>query len=508
MILFSALYLFLFATICSIIFIPVSMWLSNKFHVLDYPIGNKTHRKPMPLLGGFTIISALLATVGINLGLKYLSDIYPIIYNYIPWIKNHVFDINPDGLMQLLIIMCGGIIIFIVGLLDDSIFFGIKGRLFSEFIVAGFVVYLGIKPDLYGIPNFISWPVTILWIVGLTNSFNLIDGMDGISGGVAFISAMLMAAFCFMTDQIMVAFLLITLCGSIIGFLKANWHPAKIYMGSCGSLFLGYMLATIPLSVAFMQEGSNMSAVFMPVLILSVPIYDTTSVMFIRLWNRRSPFAPDHNHIFHRIHRLGLSTKQVVLIIYLLTFAVGLSSMLLMYASMWEALLIVVHVIAMYGVFVILEMTGIRFTQRQQLVCYKGKYFFKSEDKNNDGKNIQKFDCFIRMLTDNGAELEISSTALNQFACAFADKEIVVLEIHSEEEKSVPVNIKSEIKSIWQSSDRKGFAGLNFIFGSEWEMRITKSYIASLLYPDRNTAHLEKQHKEELSSVRMEKNGS
>ncbi|MHC4873367.1 MAG: glycosyltransferase family 4 protein, partial [Planctomycetota bacterium] len=473
MIYFFAAYFFIIAALLSLILIPFAGWCSRKFSILDFPIGRKKHKTPMPLLGGVAVIGAFLLTVAGNLGAKFIYYRVGFLQDAVPEVSKILssFYISQEGLIQLTVIAAGGILVFIVGLLDDAIFFGIRGRLLSEFAIAILVVYFGIKPALYGVPE----PITVLWIVGLTNSFNLIDGMDGMAGGVAFICSVMMTVFCFMTDQIMVGFLLITLCGAIIGFLKSNWHPAKIYLGSCGSLFLGYMLATIPLSVAFMQEGTSRSAIFMPVVILSVPLYDTISVMLIRVWNKRSPFAPDHNHIFHRIQKLGLSVTQVVLLIYLLTFAVGISAMHLAYATLWDAVLILTHLIAMYGVFIILELTGVRFIQRQQLVRYNAVFSFAGEENEEPHKGI------IRMLTADGAEVEVTAEYLGKLAYAFSKKDNIQVSIISEEDEFEAIKIESEIKSIWQTADHKGFCGINFIFKNDSEMRQIKSQIAAII---------------------------
>ncbi len=499
MIYISAIYFFIFALGLSLALMPIVNWLSYHFNVLDFPIGKKKQKKPMPLLGGVAVAVAFAATVIIHLIIKYTIDGSSFLQNTLSFILPYInHTISNSGLFQLLIIMSGGAIIFTIGILDDAIFFNIKKRLISEFVVATIVVALGIKPSLGEIPDFITWPITIIWIVGLTNSFNLIDGMDGMAAGIAFISAMLMAVFCFATDQIMIGFLLVTLCGATLGFLKSNWNPAKIYMGSCGALFLGYMLATIPLTVAFMQIGSFNSAIFMPLVILSVPIYDTISVVFIRLWNKRSPFAPDHNHIFHRIQKLGLTIKQVVLVIYLLCFAVGLSAMFLLYAPTWQASLIIIHIIAMYGVFVVLELTGARLTKRQELVLYEAKYRYADDDKNH-----KKYKALIRMLTADGAELEVSYESLKYLAIAFAEKREIIVDIIPDENEFSPLSIKANVKSIWRSSEHKGFAGVNFIFTDDVEMRKIKSLIVAIIYPDRKTTNIEEEHKKKIASGRF-----
>ncbi|MHC4885760.1 MAG: MraY family glycosyltransferase, partial [Planctomycetota bacterium] len=348
-------YLFFLALLVSLLFTPLSSWLSFRFNVLDRPIGNKRHLRPMPLLGGVGMFATCVVVIGAHLLALPLLHQIPALEAFFKSTALNVIHIAPEGLKQLGIIAAGGALIFLVGLLDDSTYFDIRWRLLSEFLVAGLVTYLGIRPELDGVPALLSWPITIVWIVGVTNAFNLLDGMDGMVAGITVIAAGLMAIFCFMTQQIMIAFLLLILCGAVAGFLKSNWNPASIYMGSCGSLFLGYMMATVPLVVAFMQEQSTLAAVAIPLLVLSVPIYDTISVISIRIRNKRSPFAPDHNHIFHRLSRLGLSVKKVVSIIYLLGFAVGLSAMLLFEAREWEVALICIHILAMYGVFIIIE---------------------------------------------------------------------------------------------------------------------------------------------------------
>jgi len=477
------LYLLAISLVVSLLLVPVARWLSHRFGVLDHPVGKKQQKRPMPLLGGLAIFLTVCLVVGVHLAVRPLILAAPRLMDLLPHPVPYMLDIYPDSLARLGVILGGAALVFLVGLIDDAAYFGIKGRLTCELIIAIGVTSFGIRPELLGVPPVITWSIAVLWIVGVTNAFNLLDGMDGMAAGVAIISGGLMAAFCFLTGQVMVGMLLVILCGASAGFLRHNWNPATIYMGSCGSLFLGYMLATVPLVVAFMQTGSGLAAVAMPILILSVPLYDTFSVMFIRVYNGRSPVSPDHNHLFHRLRRLGLSVKQVVVIVYFLAFAVGLSAMQLIEAKGWEAALIVLHILAMYAVFVVIEMTGVRLRDRDQVVCYRARYFFPERT----GEERPPRDAHVRMLTGDSAEIEVPARDLPAFCDALGRQERMGLEIRPAEDLLEPVTAVCAVSSVLRLGPQRGFVGLVFQFRDAWEMRHVKATIAALLYPDRAT---------------------
>lgn len=485
---FVSVYFLAVALAASLLLVPLVRRLSFRLGVLDHPIGKKQHRVPMPLLGGSAIFWAVYLVVGLHLLLYLWLDNGSSWPAWLPAWTLPFRHIDPAGLTQLGIILGGGLAIHLVGLADDAFFFDIKWRLLSETAVAVVVTALGIRPELQGLPALLVWCIAVFWIVGVTNAFNLLDGLDGLAGGIGVICALLLAIFCFRTDQHMVGLLFLILGGATLGFLRHNWNPATIYMGSGGSLFLGYMFATVPLVVAFMQVGSGFGAVVMPVLILSVPLYDTLSVMTIRLWHHRSPFSPDHNHLFHRLRRLGFTVKQVVVMLYLLCFAVGLSAMLLLTARPWETVIIIIHVSVLYAVFTVIELTGVRLHDRQAPVSLQGEVIFPE----TRSAGPDRFDAVVRLLTQDRVELEVPEAALAAFADTMEAEALCRLIIQPGGAGQEAVSAVGQAQSLWRTDGKKGFAGLALRFKDEWEQQRVQGQIHNLLYPDRATTQAEK----------------
>jgi len=217
------------------------------------------------------------------------------------------------------------------------------------------LVLYGIRISVF-IPNiYISSIITILWVVGITNSFNLLDNMDGLSAGVASISSF-MFFFVYgsqgLTD---LNFLMVILIGSLIGFLRYNFYPARIIMGDAGSLFVGFIIGGTA-AIGSYLKGSLLTRlpVITPLLILGVPIFDTLSVIYIRMKQRRSIFSADKSHFSHRLVILGMTQKQAVLFIYLVSFCVGINSILLPRVTRVDALVILIQVLAIFAIIVLL----------------------------------------------------------------------------------------------------------------------------------------------------------
>ena len=184
----------------------------------------------------------------------------------------------------------------------------------------------------------LDYIVTAVWIVAIANAFNLLDNMDGLSSGVAAIVSGLLAVIVFRQGQLFTAFIFVALAGSLLGFLPYNWYPSKIFMGDAGSLFVGYMLGTLTIVSSYITRESPTSIpVIIPLLILSVPIYDTLSVVYIRWREHRPLFVGDKRHFSHRLVALGMRQTQAVFFIYVVTLTVGVAAILLPGARPWES---------------------------------------------------------------------------------------------------------------------------------------------------------------------------
>ncbi|MBU4310791.1 undecaprenyl/decaprenyl-phosphate alpha-N-acetylglucosaminyl 1-phosphate transferase [bacterium] len=283
---------------------PLARRMAFRFDILDHPRAPvKVHKEPVPYLGGVAIFLAFL--VPVIAGLFFLN-------------------IPEEGREQLLGILLGGTIIIALGLADDLKGLSAKTKLFVETIAAILLIAFGVR--LKFLPVLPSIPLTILWVVGITNAFNIIDIMDGLSSGVAFIAALALIAIALPGEQAFVILACVALAGACLGFLRHNLFPAKIYMGDAGSLFLGFTMAAIAIGTSY--TAVNRIALFAPILILGIPIYDTFLVTALRTKKGRSILRASNDHFALRLVALGLSRKKTVLIIYLISILLAVTGVL------------------------------------------------------------------------------------------------------------------------------------------------------------------------------------
>ncbi len=270
---------------------------------------------------------------------------------------------------QLWLLLLGGTILMLLGLADDRKGLDWKIRLTVECSVAAAVVYWqGLQLTAFIDLPWFTGLVSVLWIVALINSFNMLDNMDGLSGGVAAISATILAVMLLSQPmepgsqpQLFVAAMLLVLVGSLSGFLIHNWPPAKIFMGDAGSYFVGYWIALSTLLSTYSgYQGKTQHAVLAPLCVLAIPLYDMISVIVIRLREGRSPFEGDKRHFSHRLVDLGLSKRNAVLTIYLATIACGLGAMLLPRTDWLGAVVVMLIVACMLALIAILEHPSLR----------------------------------------------------------------------------------------------------------------------------------------------------
>jgi len=266
-------------------------------------------------------------------------------------------------LTQLWTLLGLGSVLVVLGTIDDRRGLPWQLRLGVEFVVAIFAVASGWRATFFLDAPILTFVVSVFWIVGLINSFNMLDNMDALSGGVAAICSLFLAAvaLCFASNptsgepQYFLAGFLLLLSGSICGFLTLNRPPAKMFMGDGGAYFIGFILATSTISITFVGESTPRTAIFVPLCILAVPLYDTISVVTIRLRNGASPFVGDKNHYSHRLVALGLSKAQAVATIYLTTAVCATSALLLYQVDLFAATLILLQIVLILTLVAILE---------------------------------------------------------------------------------------------------------------------------------------------------------
>ncbi len=289
---------FVGSLLCSLVLTPLVLRLAIRRQILDHPGDHKVHESPVPYLGGLAMVGALSAAV---LAASLLSP-------------------PESGMTELVTVMGIAIALSVVGLVDDLRNLGPWVRLAAE-IGAGFGVWqAGAGVELFG-NGAVDCIVTIVWVVGMTNAFNLLDNMDGLSAGIAVIAAGSFFVIAEVNGQFLVAALCAALAGGAVGFLRHNFHPARIYMGDAGSLYLGFVLAYLGLKLRF--DAPDDVTFLVPILVLAVPILDTTLVTVCRLLNGRSPFQGGQDHISHRLVRVGLPIRAAVGVLYGAAISLG-----------------------------------------------------------------------------------------------------------------------------------------------------------------------------------------
>jgi UDP-GlcNAc:undecaprenyl-phosphate GlcNAc-1-phosphate transferase len=296
---------FIAAMALALVLTPLVKKLAIRIGAVDVPNHRKVHTRIMPRLGGVAIYASF--TVGLLL--------------ILPWLPEGTLSSYDRNLISALLV--GGTLIVLLGALDDKFDLSAKLKLLVQIGAACIVVFgFDVKINLLNIPfgsamqplgEWLSIPLTILWIVGVTNAINLIDGLDGLAAGVSGIAIATILVMGIIMGNTTVILLAAVLLGSIGGFLFFNFHPAKIFMGDSGSLFLGFALAT--LSMLGFKQITIVSFVT-PLLIIGVPLSDTFFAI-IRRWVHKKPiFAPDKGHLHHCLQQLGFSHRKTVLIIY------------------------------------------------------------------------------------------------------------------------------------------------------------------------------------------------
>ncbi len=309
----------LIALATALVMTPVAIKVAPIVGAVDAPDARKVHQKIMPRLGGLAIYTAFM--VGI---IAYF------------WLDGGGFPEQVKGLLA------STTIIFATGLVDDLKGISAKTKLLGQITAAlvyvgfgGYVKYLS-NPFMDGDIFYVDYwgiPITILWLVGISNAVNLIDGLDGLSSGVSIISACTMAVVSISQGYIMPAYLSLILAASALGFLKFNFSPAKIFMGDCGSLTLGYILAAV--AIMGFSKGATIIALIIPILILGIPIFDTFFAIARRALEGKPIMQPDKGHLHHRLLAQGLSHKQTVAIIYAITLFMGCAAIILTITDGW-----------------------------------------------------------------------------------------------------------------------------------------------------------------------------
>lgn len=338
--------------------------------LVDKPGHRKVHSQVMPTCGGLAIWLGIVLPLAVGeWGLWQLragGDSASWLTGYIPqFAQPHLAGLATQS-GRLWILIAGATILMVLGLLDDRWGLDWRLRISVQTLVAVATVALGFRISLYMDLPWLTGTLTVLWIVGLINSFNMLDNMDGLSAGVAAIAALLLAIVMLIAPakpsgpQLFVGGFLFVVVGALLGFLWHNRSPARLFMGDTGAYLIGYLLAVTTISATFAGENIPPHAILAPLCVLAVPLYDTITVIYIRLRSGRSPFVGDKSHFSHRLVELGMTKPQAVATIYLTTATCGLGALLL-HQVQWTGALVIVLLVGCTLVLVgILETTGRR----------------------------------------------------------------------------------------------------------------------------------------------------
>ena len=321
---------FVIAAGVALLITPGVILLAAKTGAMDAPDARKVHKKPIPRIGGIGIYAAFMVAM-----LSVLSFV----------------DVTAEVKTEIIGLMVGGSLIVLVGVIDDYKNLPAKVKLVGQIIAAAvlviaFDVRIDFITDPFGDYIYTEWlavPLTIFWIVGLTNTVNLIDGLDGLAAGVATIAAVTIMMVALQQSIMLVAVLTAALAGAAFGFLYYNFNPARIFMGDSGSMFLGFMLAGI--SVIGAVKSAATIALIVPILALGLPILDTTFAIVRRYRGGVPIFKPDKGHPHHRLPDLAFTQRQAVLLMYVISALLGLSAVALTEVSNQLAIIIVCVVV-------------------------------------------------------------------------------------------------------------------------------------------------------------------
>jgi len=356
---FGLLLLVLAATfLLSAVLVPPSRAFAHRLGALDRPGPRKVHQDPTPRTGGVAVFLsfAVVVTVGYLLAPRFgQSPAFQEHFGATLTLLQEAFRVQG----KLVALTIGSTLAFAVGLFDDVLGdrFHVALKFGGQIVAALILVAADVRTSFLPF-EWMNVLVTLLWIVGITNAFNLLDNMDGLCAGVAFVASLVLLMNAVALGEFFVSLILVAFMGSLLGFLLFNFFGLggfRVFLGDCGSLFIGFVMASLTLLERYLSHASStLFPVLMPVLVLAIPLIDTFSVIAIRMSEGRPIYVGDSRHLSHRLVSLGLRPKQAVLFIWLATFCLGLGAITLPHASTNRALLVLVQALGFVALLLIL----------------------------------------------------------------------------------------------------------------------------------------------------------
>ena len=383
--------------------VPVVSRLAHRYRLVDVPGPRKVHQIPIPRIGGIAFVASTLAIV---LPVFFLDN-----------------NLRQDQ-TQFLVLLAAACFVFVLGLIDDVRplpgavkFVGVIGASLAICASGATIHSLSVGPWCDLRLGWAAWPLSIIWITVITAGMNFIDGLDGLAAGIAAIACSIVALIAYLTDQAAMAVLMLALLGSVMGFLFFNFHPAKIFMGDCGSMFLGFVIGAG--SLVCQAKTSTLVGLAVPFLALGVPILDVSLTMIRRsTLYRRSIFASEWGHLHHRLLDLGLPQRTVAIVIYAVTAtSAGIGVFMLTVSVGWSVGLFAAGQVFLVAVFVCLGGTRIRETiaaakrlwtiWRERIADRKG-----FEDAQLRMREARSLDLWWGVLCEMGEQMHLQSIEL------------------------------------------------------------------------------------------------
>ncbi len=347
---------------------------------MDPPDIRKIHSKPIPRIGGVAIFVSM---IGLVIPVLFLPD---AVGNTLRLLR-----------LKIAVVLCAAGLVFFLGLLDDIRGLRVRTKLVFQVVAAMVVCAANIRIESIAVTNWLrlelgwfSWPVTLIWIVGITNAVNLSDGLDGLAAGISAITCGVLAILAVHSGDIVMAVVMLALLGSLTGFLFFNFDPARVFMGDSGSLFLGFMIASA--SVLCATKTETIVGLALPILALGIPIFDTLFAMLRRFLERRSLFAPDRSHFHHRLLALGFKQRHAVITAYVVTLLVTGLGMLMLFTRNTQTVIVFICILLL----LILAFRIVGSVQLSEtMAALKRKYMIFSQKK-QEIESFENIELYFR----------------------------------------------------------------------------------------------------------------
>jgi len=378
------LFVYLGSGVLALITTPIVIRVARWLNIVDSPGIRKVHSEPIPRIGGVAIFVSMMGLI------------IPVLF-----LRNVIGDSFRSVLPKIVALLSAAGFVFLIGLADDIKGLRVRVKLLAQFVAAVTVCCAGIRIDAIVLTDslvvnfgWFSWPLTIFWIVGISNAVNLIDGLDGLAAGICAVTCGVIVILSLYFGSPVMTIIMLSLMGALSGFLFFNSNPAKIFMGDSGSLFLGFIIASA--SILCAAKAETLVGLALPVLALGIPIFDTLLSMLRRFLERRSLFSPDRGHFHHRLLALGFRQRHAVITAYVVTLLAAGLGMFMLFTSGAQTVVVFVSILLLLVLaFRVVGSVGLRETitglRQKQTISHQAK---------QEIKNFEKAELYFRQAKD------------------------------------------------------------------------------------------------------------